>query len=76
MSIMDSIGIEYSDPIPRSVSVVVSTNRPEHLSNVLETHAAQKLENRELIIVQHGFGSSPEMLNHAADLGIENLVLT
>ena len=75
MSIMDSIGVEYSDPIPRSVSVVVSTNRPEHLSNVLETHAAQKLENRELIIVQHGFGSSPEMLSHAADLGIENLVL-
>src|SRR5699024_1941681 len=75
MSIMDSIGIEYSDPIPRSVSVVVSTNRPEHLSNVLETHAAQKLENREIIIVQHGFGSSPEMLSHAADLGIENLVL-
>ena len=75
MSIMDSIGVEYSDPIPRSVSVVVSTNRPEHLSNVLKTHAAQKLENRELIIVQHGFGSSPEMLSHAADLGIENLVL-
>ncbi|WP_413336632.1 glycosyltransferase [Brevibacterium sp. GP-SGM9] len=75
MSIMDSIGVEYSDPIPRSVSVVVSTNRPEHLRNVLETHAAQKLENRELILIQHGFGSSPEMLNHAADLGIENLVL-
>ena len=75
MSIMDSIGVEYSDPIPRSVSVVVSTNRPEHLRNVLETHAAQKLENRELIIVQHGFVSSPELLHHAADLGIENLVL-
>ena len=75
MSVMDSIGVAYSDPIPRSVSVVVSTNRPEHLSNVLETHAAQKLENRELIIVQHGFVSSPELLHHAADLGIENLVL-
>lgn len=75
MSIMDSIGVEYSDPTPQSVSVVVSTNRPEHLSNVLETHAAQKLENRELIIVQHGFASSPEAADHAADLGIENLVL-
>lgn len=75
MSIMDSIGVKYSDPIPQSVSVVVSTNRPEHLGNVLETHAAQKLENRELIIVQHGFTSSPEVADHAADLGIENLVL-
>ena len=75
MTIMDSIGVKYSDPIPQSVSVVVSTNRPEHLGNVLETHAAQKLENRELIIVQHGFTSSPEVADHAADLGIENLVL-
>lgn len=75
MTIMDSIGTAYQNPIPRSVSVVVSTNRPEHLSNVLETHAAQKLENRELIIVQHGFGSSPEVVNQAADLGIENLIL-
>lgn len=75
MTIMDSIGTDYSNPIPRSVSVVVSTNRPEHLSNVLETHAAQRLENRELIIVQHGFVSSPEVANYAADLGIENLIL-
>ena len=75
MSIMDSIGVEYSDPFPRSVSVVVSTNRPEHLRNVLETHAAQKLENRELIIIQHGFSSSPSILNLATHLGIESLVL-
>lgn len=75
MSIMDSIGTEYNNPIPRSVSAVVSTNRPEHLSNVLETHAAQKLENRELIIVQHGFTSSPELLSRAADIGVEHLTL-
>ena len=75
MSIMDSIGIEYKNPIPKSVSVVVSTNRPEHLSNVLETHAAQKLENRELIIVQHGFVSSPEVRSRASELGIDNLTL-
>ena len=75
MSIMDSIGVEYSDPIPRSVSVVVSTNRPEHLSNILETHAAQKLENREIIIVQHGFVASPELRRRASELGIANLTL-
>ena len=75
MSIMDSIGVEYSDPIPQSVSVVVSTNRPEHLSNVLETHARQRLEDRELIIVQHGFKSSPELMRSASELGIENLTL-
>lgn len=75
MTIMDSIGTNYSNPIPRSVSVVVSTNRPEHLSNVLETHAAQRLENRELIIVQHGFTSSSELMSRAADLGVEHLTL-
>lgn len=75
MSIMDSVGIEYRNPIPKSVSVVVSTNRPEHLYNVLETYAAQRLENRELIIVQHGFVSSPELRSRASELGIENLTL-
>lgn len=75
MAIMDSIGTDYSNPIPRSVSVVVSTNRPEHLSNVLETHAAQRLENRELIIVQHGFETSPELRRRASELGVENLTL-
>jgi len=75
MTVMDFIDVEYSDPIPRSVSVVVSTNRPEHLSNVLETHAAQRLEDRELIVVQHGFKSSPETMRHASELGISNLTL-
>lgn len=73
MSIMDSIGLEYVDPIPQSVSVVVSTNRPQRLTNVLETYAAQRLDDRELIIVQHGFNSSPELIRRAAELGIENL---
>lgn len=75
MSIMDSIGIDYQNPIPQSVSVVVSTNRPDHLGKVLETHAAQQLQNRELIIVQHGFETSPELRSRASELGIENLTL-
>lgn len=75
MSIMASIGLEHSNPIPQSVSVVVSTNRPEHLSNVLETHATQRLQNRELIIVQHGFEKSPDVMRRASELGIENLTL-
>lgn len=75
MSIMDSIGLEYNNPIPRSVSAVVSTNRPEQLINVLQTHTNQRLTNRELIIVQHGFASSPDLLHRAADLGIENITL-
>lgn len=75
MSIMDSIGLDYRDPIPQFVSVVVSTNRPEHLNHVLETYAAQRLENRELIIVQHGFTSPPELMRRASELGIDNLTL-
>lgn len=75
MSIMDSIGLDYRNPIPQSVSVVVSTNRPEHLGSVLETHAAQQLENRELIVVQHGFESPPELIRRASELGIDNLML-
>src|SRR5699024_35376 len=66
MTIMDAIGSEYRDPIPHSVSVVVSTNRPEHLGNVLQTHAAQRLQNRELVIVHHGFAPSPELIRRAS----------
>ncbi|MEY8569707.1 glycosyltransferase family protein [Brevibacterium linens] len=75
MSIMDSIGIDYQNPIRQSVSVVVSTNRPEHLGRVLETYAAQLLQNRELIVVQHGFESSAELRSRASELGIESLTL-
>lgn len=75
MSIMDSIDVDYQNPIPKSVSVVVSTNRPKQLGNILETHAAQKLQDRELIIVQHGFEAPPELRRRALELGIENLTL-
>ncbi|WP_244223252.1 glycosyltransferase family protein [Brevibacterium aurantiacum] len=75
MSIMSSIGVEFKDPIPQSVSVVVSTNRPGQLRNILETHAAQQLENRELIVVQHGFESSPELIRQASEIGVQNLTL-
>lgn len=75
MSIMGSIGVEHDDPTSQAVSVVVSTNRPERLGNVLETYAAQLLENRELIIVQHGFETSLEVMRRADELGIENLTL-
>lgn len=75
MSVMDSVGLEYDDPIPQSVSVVVSTNRPAQLTNVLETFASQHHHDRELIIIQHGFESSNRIEYRASELGIENLVL-
>lgn len=76
MTIMDSVGIEYSDPIARSASLLVSTNRPAQLDHVLETAARQDHAQLELVLLAHGFDlQESEVRAKAAHLGIENLVL-
>lgn len=75
MTIMDSIGITYNDPIPKSISVIVSTNRPQHIDNILQTHASQLHKDRELIIVQHGFERSTDLTRRANQLGVKNLTV-
>lgn len=76
MTIMDSVGVEYSDPIARSASMLVSTNRPAQLDHVLETAARQNYAQLELVLLAHGFElQETDVRAKAAHLGIEHLIL-
>lgn len=73
MTVMDALELPYEPPFTRSVSAVISTNRPDHLGEVLTTHAAQVHEDKELVLVAHGFEVSTDLRSRARDAGIENL---
>ncbi|WP_241212376.1 glycosyltransferase family protein [Brevibacterium aurantiacum] len=75
MAVMDSLDIGYVDPIPASVSAVVSTNRPNHLADILSTHAKQVHPDRELVLVTHGFDAPSDIKTRAKNEGIDNLVV-
>ncbi|MFL0576526.1 glycosyltransferase [Brevibacterium luteolum] len=76
MTIMDSVGFQYSDPIARSASLLVSTNRPAQLDHVLETAARQNYAQLELVLLAHGFDlQESDVRGKAKRLGIENLTL-
>lgn len=73
MTVMDSLGLDFAQPFPTSVSAVVSTNRPDHLGEVLRTHAAQLHTDKELVLVTHGFAAPADLGARAAEAGIEHL---
>src|SRR5699024_12424632 len=73
MTVMESLGIDHRQPFPTSVSAVVSTNRPTRLGEVLTTHAAQLHEDKELILVTHGFTAPDDLRARAVNLGIDHL---
>src|SRR5699024_49078 len=73
MTVMDSLGLDHGQPFPTSVSAVVSTNRPDHLGEVLTTHAAQLHEDKELVLVTHGFTAPDDLRTRAVNLGIDHL---
>ncbi|WP_247642496.1 glycosyltransferase family protein [Brevibacterium aurantiacum] len=73
MTVMDSLGLEYVQPYPTSISAVVSTNRPDHLGDVLQTHAAQRHADKELVLVTHGFAAPADLRSRAAEVGVEHL---
>lgn len=73
MTVMDSLGLEYSQPLPTAVSAVVSTNRPNQLGEVLRTHAGQLHSNKELVIVAHGFTEPADLRARATEAGIDHL---
>jgi len=73
MTVMDSLGLDYAQPFPTSVSAVVSTNRPDHLGEVLRTHAAQLHRDKELVLVAHGFAAPADLRARAAQAGVEHL---
>nr|MDQ3359197.1 glycosyltransferase family 2 protein [Actinomycetota bacterium] len=67
--------LELPAPAPdRSVSAVVPTVRPWQLDHVLETLAAQRHPDVELVLVTHGFQApAAEVLARAADLGLDHV---
>lgn len=73
MKIMDSVGARYTNPLNESISVIASTNRPQHLSKIIATHARQIHPNRELILVAHGFEVPRSLHQRATDAGIESI---
>lgn len=73
MTIMRALQVDHSDPMNVSVSAVVSTNRPEHLDNILATYAKQNFKQRQLIVVTHGFPAPAHTRRKASDYGIENM---
>jgi spore maturation protein CgeB len=73
MTVMESLGIDHAQPFPTSVSAVVSTNRPDHLGEVLTTHATQLHGDKELVLVAHGFPAPGDLRARAANLGIDHL---
>ncbi|WP_240518543.1 glycosyltransferase family protein [Brevibacterium aurantiacum] len=73
MTVMESLGLEPPSPFATTVSAVVSTNRPDYLDKVLSTHASQVHEDKELVLITHGFEVPPDLNSRARDAGVENL---
>ena len=73
MTVMDTIGVTHLDPTHQSVTAVVSTNRPDHLSAILTTHAGQRFVDKQLVLVAHGFTVPKDLIAFARDAGIEHL---
>lgn len=73
MTVMNSIGVDFDDPLRTTVSAIVSTNRPDHLSDIIDTHAKQSFSQRQLILVAHGIDVPKDLIARARDIGIDQL---
>src|SRR5699024_3638517 len=73
MTVKESLGIDHTQPFPTSVSAVVSTNRPDHLGEVLTTHATQLHGDKELALAAHGLPAPGHLRAPAASFWIDLL---
>lgn len=73
LTVMDALDIPHRSPFAGSVSAVVSTNRPDHLRQVLTTHSRQTQAEKELVLVAHGFEPPSQLRQWASELGITDL---
>ncbi|GAA2015649.1 glycosyltransferase family protein [Brevibacterium samyangense] len=60
MTVMDAAGVPYEDPGTPTVSVLVSTNRPQQLDHVFASVGKQTYPHVQLVLVTHGFDPSAE----------------
>lgn len=73
LTVMNALRLKHADPFRTTISAVVPTNRPEQLDEIIKTHAAQTHNERELVLVTHGFTVPPDFTSRALDAGIEHL---
>lgn len=52
-SMLEHIGMSYTDDSSKGVTCIVSTNRQRFIDNVLDNYLRQNYEHKELIIVLH-----------------------
>lgn len=66
---------EAVDEVTPGIATLLSTNRPERLTETLETLANQRKCAVEVIIATHGFEPSAEDKRYATELGLDPLWL-
>lgn len=72
--ILGELGILEIDSHLKKVSVFVTTNRPAEVSVIADNFLRQSYDDKELVLLTHGFSLSDEQLVEFADLG-ENFKL-
>lgn len=73
--VLRQVGLDRAVSLQPTVSVLVSTNRPQQLTHVLETVASQREVAPQLVILAHGHEHRPDVVRQAAARGIDNVVL-
>lgn len=74
VTVLETLGIPCP-PRDRSVSMVVPTRRPEMLDNVISFASAQSIEDKELVLVLHGFDvKEDEVRGRMRDAGLDKVV--
>lgn len=68
--VLRAVGLEEHVVRPRSVSALVSSNRPGQLEHVVRTVAAQQDVDVELVLLTHGFEAPAGLADLARDLGL------
>lgn len=74
-AVLEAVGLEEHVRRPRTVSALVSTNRPHQLEHVIWQVARQRDVTVQLALLMHGFDEEARVRELAAEHGIEDLVV-
>lgn len=73
-TVLERVGLPDQVAADPSVTVIVSTNRPQQLDHVLASVGQQAGLDLQLVLVTHGFEAAEEVGHRAADLGVHHVV--
>jgi spore maturation protein CgeB len=73
-TVLNSVGIAGCRQRP-SISVIVPSNRPEQLDNVLAFIGRQNHPDLQLVLVAHGFDPGNDVVARAKEAGIDDVVV-